>query len=68
MEEQDRYVEIINYFKYIIKETEKTNNYLIMKTILFSIMESMAQEYSNYCPKMQKFLKDLYANFQSYRI
>ena len=47
----DRYNEVITYFNDIIKTAEKTENYLLMKTMLFSIIESMAQEYCNYCSK-----------------
>ena len=48
MDKKYRYEEIENYFNSAIEDAERTGNKLIKRITLFSILESIAQEYYNY--------------------
>jgi len=48
MEKQYRYDEVKEYFLKAIEDAEKTDNRLLIRMTLFSILDSMAQDYYNY--------------------
>lgn len=65
MEKQYRYDEIKEYFKNAIEDTEKIGNKLLMRMTLFSILDSMVQEYYNYPNKNTETFENFICKFSS---
>ena len=65
MDKQYRYEEIKEYFDDAIKNAEKTDNALIKRIVLFSILDSIVQEYNNYSGDDNKIFEKFICEFST---